>query len=71
MAYELAPLRAEYLKRTAGNEESLAYLRELRKIHQSLPQDALEEFSAIEEGLMIDGAVVITCLLYTSPSPRD
>ncbi len=60
MAYELAPLRAEYLKRTAGNEESLAYLRELRKIHQSLPQDALEEFSAIEEGLMIDGAVVIT-----------
>lgn len=60
IAYELAPLRAEYLKRTAGNEESLAYLRGLRVIHQSLPQDALEEFSAIEESLMIEGAVVIT-----------
>lgn len=60
MAYELAPLRAEYLKRTVGHEKSLAYLQELRKIHQSLPQDALEELSAIEEGLMIDGAVVIT-----------
>jgi hypothetical protein len=60
IAYELAPLRAEYLQRTAGNEESLAYLREIRLIHQSLPQDTLEKISTFEEGLMMNEAVAIT-----------
>ncbi|WP_411561642.1 hypothetical protein [Pseudomonas shirazensis] len=69
MAYELAPSRAEYLKRTVGSSEALAYMQELRELHQPLPQDVLETFISIEESLKNDGAVVIT-KLQTPTSPE-
>lgn len=50
-AYELAPLRAEYLKRTGRTLDAVTYIQKLREIHQGLPQPALEELFNIEANL--------------------
>ena len=50
-------------------EESPTYTRDKTKLLKIKTKAALEEEVAMEEATDNDG--VITCLLYTSPSPRD
>ncbi|CAJ0557364.1 unnamed protein product, partial [Mesorhabditis spiculigera] len=56
-AYELAPLRAEYLKRMRSAEEALSYLQQIRITHRSFPLDVEEKIAAIENSLRSTGTV--------------
>ncbi|SCX30870.1 MULTISPECIES: hypothetical protein [unclassified Pseudomonas] len=56
-AYELAPLRAEYLKRMRSAEEALSYLQQIRISHRSFPLDVEEKIAAIENSLRSTGTV--------------
>jgi hypothetical protein len=58
LAYELAPPRADYLKRTKGSLAALAYIQELREFHQHLPSDADEMLFSLEANLKKYGALV-------------
>ncbi len=56
-AYELAPLRAEFLKRTIGPTEALSYLHQVRITHRSLPKDAEDTIADLEKSLKSTGTI--------------
>ena len=56
-AYELAPLRAEFLKRTISATEALSYLHQVRLTHRSLPKDAEDTIADLENSLRSTGTV--------------
>ncbi|AZC84684.1 hypothetical protein [Pseudomonas chlororaphis] len=49
VAFEFAPLRVEYLKKTGRADDAQKYINELRNIHQGLSSSVLDELLNTEE----------------------
>lgn len=62
-AYELAPLRAEFLKRTISATEALSYLHQVRITHRTLPKDAEDTIADLENSLRSTGTIELPKLL--------
>ena len=64
----------EFLKKAAktpqsGEEETLRIVREMLQAIESAGEEKVIEYTKTHD--KYSGNVVVTCLLYTSPSPRD